>query len=368
MIGIDSLSKSHGSLRVLHDVSLAGAEGGVTALVGASGSGKTTLLRCLNGLETFDTGGLTVAGHRLEPGPHPPATLERLRRDVGMVFQQFNLFPHLSVIDNVTLAPPTNGRNVSLASDLSINVGNISVVGGNNDVDQMEPSGNGGLVTITDCVGLLVNSASGTGGGGLGAPGINMIAGDVTLAGSNFGDITATGGNGNDWMGGSGGDVETTNSTTGNINCSGGETIWSQGSGGSAGEVTVSNSTTGNITCSGGYGSNVGGDAGDVAITNSACGSISTIGGCTDYDAFKKGGNITLTNSTTGDLNSSAAQCGARGAIISAYVDAGGVFLGGTLTLVGGTILPNNIRVGRIIATNWSRGRGVNGSSILGVI
>jgi ABC-type polar amino acid transport system ATPase subunit len=77
----------------------------VTALVGASGSGKTTLLRCLNGLETFDAGGLTVAGHRLEPGPHAPATLERLRRDVGMVFQQFNLFPHLSVIDNVTLAP-----------------------------------------------------------------------------------------------------------------------------------------------------------------------------------------------------------------------------------------------------------------------
>ena len=105
MIGIDSLSKSRGSLRVLHDVSLTGAEGGVTALVGASGSGKTTLLRCLNGLETFDAGGLTVAGHRLEPGPHPPATLERLRRDVGMVFQQFNLFPHLSVIDNVTLAP-----------------------------------------------------------------------------------------------------------------------------------------------------------------------------------------------------------------------------------------------------------------------
>ena len=107
MISIDSLSKSRGSLRVLHEVSLVGAEGGVTALVGASGSGKTTLLRCLNGLETFDTGGLTVAGHRLEPGPHAPATLERLRRDVGMVFQQFNLFPHLSVIDNVMLAPRT---------------------------------------------------------------------------------------------------------------------------------------------------------------------------------------------------------------------------------------------------------------------
>ena len=107
MIAVDSLSKSRGSLRVLHDVSLTGAEGGVTVVVGASGSGKTTLLRCLNGLETFDAGGLTVAGHRLAPGQHPPTALERLRRDVGMVFQQFNLFPHLSVIDNVTLAPRT---------------------------------------------------------------------------------------------------------------------------------------------------------------------------------------------------------------------------------------------------------------------
>ena len=107
MIEVMSLSKSRGGQRVLHEVSLAGAEGGVTAVVGASGSGKTTLLRCLNGLETFDAGGLTVAGHRLTPGPHPPAALERLRRDVGMVFQQFNLFPHLSVIDNVTLAPKT---------------------------------------------------------------------------------------------------------------------------------------------------------------------------------------------------------------------------------------------------------------------
>jgi glutamine transport system ATP-binding protein len=107
MITVESLSKFRGSQQVLHEVSLAGAEGGVTALVGASGSGKTTLLRCLNGLETFDSGSLAVAGHRLTSGPHPPAALERLRRDVGRVFQQFNLFPHLAVIDNVTLAPRT---------------------------------------------------------------------------------------------------------------------------------------------------------------------------------------------------------------------------------------------------------------------
>lgn len=105
MITVESLSKSRGSGRVLEAVSLAGAAGTVTALVGPSGSGKTTLLRCLNGLETFDAGRLSIAGHDLAPGPHPVPQLERLRRDVGMVFQQFNLFPHLSVLDNVTLGP-----------------------------------------------------------------------------------------------------------------------------------------------------------------------------------------------------------------------------------------------------------------------
>jgi ABC-type polar amino acid transport system ATPase subunit len=105
MIAVESLSKSWGGVRVLESVSLAGAEGTVTALVGPSGSGKTTLLRCLNGLETFDAGRLAIAGHDLAPGPHPGPRLDRLRRDVGMVFQQFHLFPHLSVLDNVTLGP-----------------------------------------------------------------------------------------------------------------------------------------------------------------------------------------------------------------------------------------------------------------------
>jgi len=86
-------------------VSLAGDEGTVTALVGPSGSGKSTLLRCLNGLETFDAGQIAIAGHRLGAGSHAPALLERLRRDVGMVFQQFNLFANLSAVENVALAP-----------------------------------------------------------------------------------------------------------------------------------------------------------------------------------------------------------------------------------------------------------------------
>jgi len=105
VITVSSLTKSRAQIRVLEDVSLVSDEATVTALVGPSGSGKSTLLRCLNGLETFDSGGITIAGHRLDPGPHTPVQLERLRRDVGMVFQQFNLFAHLSAIDNVTLAP-----------------------------------------------------------------------------------------------------------------------------------------------------------------------------------------------------------------------------------------------------------------------
>lgn len=107
MIEIESLTKLRAGRPVLDAVSLRGAEAAVTVLVGPSGGGKSTLLRCLNGLETFEGGAVTVAGHRLVAGPHSGVELDALRRDVGMVFQQFNLFPHLSVLDNVTLAPRT---------------------------------------------------------------------------------------------------------------------------------------------------------------------------------------------------------------------------------------------------------------------
>lgn len=105
MIEVDSLTKQRSGRPVLDAVSLRGAEAGVTVLVGASGSGKSTLLRCLNGLEIFEGGTITIAGHRLAAGGQSTAVLDDLRRDVGMVFQQFNLFQHLSVIDNVMLAP-----------------------------------------------------------------------------------------------------------------------------------------------------------------------------------------------------------------------------------------------------------------------
>ena len=105
MIDVEALAAIRAGRRILDGVSLSVGPGSVTTLVGPSGGGKSTLLRCLNGLETFSEGSVTIAGHRLGPGIHPPQHLERVRRDVGMVFQQFNLFPHLSVIDNVTVAP-----------------------------------------------------------------------------------------------------------------------------------------------------------------------------------------------------------------------------------------------------------------------
>lgn len=74
-------------------------------IIGASGSGKSTLIRCINGLEEFQKGHLDVDGKVLEPNGKSGRALQQIRTEVGMVFQQFNLFPHLSVVDNITLAP-----------------------------------------------------------------------------------------------------------------------------------------------------------------------------------------------------------------------------------------------------------------------
>jgi glutamine transport system ATP-binding protein len=105
MIRITGLHKAFAGSTVLGGIDATVAEGKIVALLGASGSGKSTLLRCLNGLETFAAGTLEIAGFSLKPGAHAPRTLHALRAKVGMVFQEFHLFPHLSVLDNVTLAP-----------------------------------------------------------------------------------------------------------------------------------------------------------------------------------------------------------------------------------------------------------------------
>jgi ABC-type polar amino acid transport system ATPase subunit len=107
MIDVQDLHKQHGQLRVLNGVSVQVKRGEVTAVIGPSGGGKSTLLRCINGLEPFQQGQIQVADVRLSPGDvkRDGAALLALRRRVGMVFQQFNLFPHMNVLENVMSGP-----------------------------------------------------------------------------------------------------------------------------------------------------------------------------------------------------------------------------------------------------------------------
>ena len=101
-VSVKHLCKSFGDLEVIKDISLEVEEGEVVCLIGPSGSGKSTFLRCLNALETATSGEITIDGETLTS---PGVNINRLRERIGMVFQQFNLFPHVSVLKNVTLAP-----------------------------------------------------------------------------------------------------------------------------------------------------------------------------------------------------------------------------------------------------------------------
>ncbi|AIA74442.1 MAG: amino acid ABC transporter ATP-binding protein [Vreelandella alkaliphila] len=105
IVRMQQLNKHFGSLHVLNNVDLEIVPGEVVVIIGASGSGKSTLIRCINGLEEFQAGSLDVDGNQLLPNGKSSKALQTIRTEVGMVFQQFNLFPHLSVRDNVTLAP-----------------------------------------------------------------------------------------------------------------------------------------------------------------------------------------------------------------------------------------------------------------------
>ncbi|WP_319025577.1 amino acid ABC transporter ATP-binding protein [Phyllobacterium calauticae] len=102
MISLENIHKSYGSVQVLKGVSIAVGAGERVVLCGPSGSGKSTLIRCINGLETRTSGQILVNGHELHPNCE---NIADLKGEVGMVFQQFNLFPHLTVLQNLMLAP-----------------------------------------------------------------------------------------------------------------------------------------------------------------------------------------------------------------------------------------------------------------------
>lgn len=109
MIRIRGLEKSYGEHAVLKGIDFDVLPSQVVVVIGPSGSGKSTLLRCCNGLEVAEAGTVDICGQTLlDHGTLlPEAALNQLRMQVGMVFQSFNLFPHLSVLDNVTVGPRT---------------------------------------------------------------------------------------------------------------------------------------------------------------------------------------------------------------------------------------------------------------------
>lgn len=110
-ITINNVNKWYGDYHALSDVSLEVAHGERVVVCGPSGSGKSTLIRCVNGLETHREGEIIVDGIKMSD----PRSVEAIRAEVGMVFQQFNLFPHLSVLDNLTLGP-MKSRGLSRAA------------------------------------------------------------------------------------------------------------------------------------------------------------------------------------------------------------------------------------------------------------
>ena len=102
LLALEGVGKRFGSTEVLRSISLDLREHQVMSLIGPSGCGKSTLLRCINALESIDTGVIRIGGERVSG---PGVDLNRLRREVGIVFQSYNLFPHMTVLENVTLAP-----------------------------------------------------------------------------------------------------------------------------------------------------------------------------------------------------------------------------------------------------------------------
>ncbi|WP_027351700.1 amino acid ABC transporter ATP-binding protein [Halotalea alkalilenta] len=125
IVMLKDVKKSFDKLQVLKGVSFSVAPGEVMALIGASGSGKSTALRCIDRLELIDSGEIVVCGHRVND---PQLDLRKLRLDVGIVFQSYNLFPHLTIEENITLAP-RSVKKISRAQAREIALASLAKVG-----------------------------------------------------------------------------------------------------------------------------------------------------------------------------------------------------------------------------------------------
>ncbi len=114
LIECRGLTKVYGAIRALDGVDLAVQRGEVVVVIGPSGSGKSTLIRCLNGLEEADSGEIRIDGASVDA--HSPAQWRGVRQRIGMVFQDYSLFPHMTVLHNIMLAPVRSGRRTAAAA------------------------------------------------------------------------------------------------------------------------------------------------------------------------------------------------------------------------------------------------------------
>ena len=128
IISCSGIVKSYGDNRVLKGVTLDVRRGDVVSIIGPSGCGKSTFLRCLNGLESFDAGGLSILGMDLSAAGRDWRLWRKVRTRVGMVFQHFNLFPHLTIMENLTIAPRRVLR-ISLEESRSRAIEHLAQVG-----------------------------------------------------------------------------------------------------------------------------------------------------------------------------------------------------------------------------------------------
>lgn len=118
LVEITGLCKWYGDFSALYDINLKVASGEKVVVCGPSGSGKSTMIRCINQLEEHQVGTIMVDGREVKPGMKQ---IEEIRRDVGMVFQSFNLFPHMTVVDNLTIGPMRNkGISKSEATEIAM--------------------------------------------------------------------------------------------------------------------------------------------------------------------------------------------------------------------------------------------------------
>lgn len=140
LVSLRNVNKHFGDLHVLKDINLEVARGEVVVVIGPSGSGKSTLCRAINRLETIDSGEIRIDGKEM---PAEGKALAKLRADVGMVFQSFNLFAHKSILENVTLGPvKVKGMKNSAAKDLAMSL--LKRVGVDNQAQKLPAQLSGG--------------------------------------------------------------------------------------------------------------------------------------------------------------------------------------------------------------------------------